>query len=254
MLTRRACVIGVGPALLARRALAGPRRLALLLAAPWEGEAFLGDDMTLMQRGLSARGLRADEVIAVLEPLDRAAVVKRLEEVRRRIAGWSGGDLFLYYDGHGMYGPAAGGGPEPGLQLNRRREQASSFLLWRELFDLVKAPPGVRVLVLPDCCHTNLLFGRLPAIVTALIMKSDPQGALTCRTGTSLFGEAPRRTRHGVVSYYAGSTVPAADTVGGWLAAQDRMAARDVSQGRLEAFRRVSLMVEGDPSLRILPT
>ena len=48
--------------------------------------------------------------------------------------------------------------------------------------------------------------------------------------------------------------VPAADTVGGWLAAQDRMAARDVSQGRLEAFRRVSLMVEGEPSLRILPT
>jgi hypothetical protein len=254
MLNRRACLVGVGQALLARRALASaPRRLALLLAAPWQGESFLGDDMALMQDGLRGRGLSAAEVIAVLEPLDRAAVTKRLEEVRRRIAAWRDGELFLYYNGHGMYGPARAGRPEPGLQLDRNREQPGSFLLWRELFELVKAPPGVRLLVLPDCCHTNLLAGRLPANVTALIMKSDPQDALTCRTGTSLFGEAPRRTRHGVISYYAGSTLAAADTVGSWHLAQDQMAARDMSRGQLESFRRVSLMVEGDPSLRVLP-
>jgi hypothetical protein len=254
MLSRRACAIALGQGLVLGPAFAAsPRRLALLLAAPWEGESFLGDDLALMQEGLRARGLTAAELISVLEPLDRERVASRLEEVSRRIAGWQSGEVFLYYNGHGMYAPAGGGWPEPGLQLDRKREQASSALLWRDLFAILRAPPGVRVMVLPDCCHTNLLVGRLPTGTTALIMKSDPQGSLNCRSGTSLFGEAPRRVRHGVISYYAGRTIAAADTVGAWLAAQDGLAAHDVAAGKLEKFRRVSLMVEGDASLRVLP-
>jgi hypothetical protein len=251
MLTRRACLFSAG-AFLGRRALAAaPRRMALLLAAPWPGENFLEGDLTLVQQGVKARGLTSSEVIAAVEPLDRDRLLKHLAEVRRRIAGWTSGDLFLYYNGHGMYGPARTGWPEPGLQLDRDREQTSSFLLWRELFASLAAPPGVRVLVLPDCCHTNLLAGRLPANATALIMKSQPQGALTCRTGTALLGDGAARVRHGVVSYYAASTLAAAGTVQDWLAAQDRLAAQDISQRRLESFRRVSLMVEGDPSRRL---
>jgi hypothetical protein len=251
MLGRRTFLAGAG-AFVARRALGGPPgRLALLLAAPWPRETFLDGDLALVQQGLKARGLTASEVISVVEPLDRDAVVKRLEEVRRRIAGWRSGDLFLYYNGHGMYRPAGSGWPEPGLQLGPQREAPSSSLLWTDVFHTLAAPPGVRVLVLPDCCHTNLLAGRLPANATALIMKSQPQNALTCRTGTAVLGDGTARARHGVISYYAGSTVAAAGTVESWLSAQDRMAAQDVSQHRLESFRRVNLMVEGDPSLRL---
>jgi hypothetical protein len=208
--------------------------------------------MAIMQEALRARGLSAAEMVSVPGPLDRGRLMKQLEEVRGRIAGWEGGDLFLYYNGHGMYGPEVAGMREAGLQLDRDRDQPGSALLWRELFAAVRAPATVRIIVLPDCCHTNLLAGHLPANVTALIMKSDPQSSLSCRAGTAVLGEPPHHLRHGVISYYAARTIATADSAGAWLSAFDAAAARDVSEGNLQGLRRVSLMIEGDPSVRVL--
>src|SRR4051812_37032044 len=116
MLSRRSCMLALGQSLLPRAAFAAtPRRLALLLAAPWEGESFLADDVAMMHAALRTRGVGAADVISVLEPLDRAGVVRRLDEVRTRMAVWEDGDLFVYYNGHGMYGEAVNGVPEPGL-------------------------------------------------------------------------------------------------------------------------------------------
>jgi hypothetical protein len=50
----------------------------------------------------------------------------------------------------------------------------------------------------------------------------------------------------------AGRTMTAIDTVGAWLAAFDGAAERDVAAGALEARRRVSLMVDGDPSIPVI--
>ena len=246
MLSRRALAIAMGAGILPRRAFAAtPRRLALLLASPWEGESFMSNDLALMQGGLRVRGVNATGVISVLAPLDRPSLVRRLEDVRGRIANWPDGDLLIYYNGRGMYRPAINGGSEPGLQLNRNREHPASALLWRELFAELQAPPRVRVIVLPDCCHTNLLAGRLPPNVTDLIIKSEPQNSLTCRTGTAFFGDPPGRARHGVISYYAGRTFATVDTAGEWLSAFNTAAERDVSERKLEKARRVSLMIRG---------
>jgi hypothetical protein len=221
------------------------------LAAPWPRESWLGNDLSKMRQGLRARGLDASEIISTSERLDRERVAEQLAQVRRRIATWTGGSVLLFYSGHGMYRTGAGGVIEPGLQLNERRDDPASSLLWRELLDRLAPPPGVRVLVLPDCCHTNLLARRLPSNVTALIVKSEPQDALTCRTGTALFGEEPVRVRHGVISYYGGETVAAASTAQGWLDGIHAAAERDLARKRLDPRRRLTLMIEGDSAVSI---
>ena len=55
-----------------------------------------------------------------------------------------------------------------------------------------------------------------------------------------------------MISYYAARTIGAVETVGDWLAALDRAAQKDVLDGKLEKFRRVSLMIEGDRAAKLL--
>ena len=247
MPTRRTLITGLGSLALVRPVSGAPaRRLALLLGAPWRGETWLENGVVKMQQALHARGFAAAEIMASAEPTDRQRLLRRLEEVKKRIAPWRQGEIFLYYDGHGMYAREAAAVPEPGLQLTGDRDAPGSALLWRELWDALRAPPGVRVLAVPDCCHTNLLAGRLPRNVTAVIMKSEPQDTLVCRTGGAFFGEGTARRRYGVITYYAGSTVAGARTAGDWLAAMDAAAERDMTSGKLARSRRVPLMVEGD--------
>jgi hypothetical protein len=249
MMNRRAFTASLGGIVFARTVNAAPsRRLALLFGAPWKGENFLANGVGKMQEALQARGLGAGEMMASHEPLDRERLMRRLVEVRQRISSWRDGNIFLYYDGHGMYSRSgvAGTTPEPGLQLTGDRDDPNSALLWRELWDTLRVPPGVRVLAIPDCCHTNLLARRLPGNVTAVIMKSTPQDTLICRTGGAFFGEGAARKRYGVISYYAGSTVARASTAGDWLAGMDAAAEQDVATGTLEGLRRPQLMVEGD--------
>jgi hypothetical protein len=253
MQTRRDFTLGLGASLVSARAAAEPsREFALLVAAPWPGESYLAADISLMQAALQARGITSADTTTGLVPLDRATLMRHLGAVKAKISAWSTGQIFLYYNGHGMYGPPAGGRPEPGLQLGPNRGEHASFVLWRELFDALALPPGVRLLVLPDCCHTNLLVGRVPVGVTAFIMKSDPQDSLNCRTGTALFGAGPGRVRHGVVSYYAASTISSIETAGQWLTGMKTTADNDIAAGALDPRRRVPVMLEGDESLRIL--
>jgi hypothetical protein len=256
MLERRAFVAGLGGVAMAGAATGAPYRprLAVLVGVPWaaKGETWLGNGVAMMREALRARGVGPRETIASTEPLDREGLLRRLADVKRRIASWRDGEVFFYYDGHGMYRRQGSEVPEAGLQLTPDRDSPSSALLWRELWDALGAPPGVRVLTVPDCCHTNLLARRALRNVSALIMKSEPQDTLACRTGGAFFGEGAARLRYGVISYYAGSTLAAANTFADWLGAMDAAAGRDMATGTLEARRRVPLMIEGDASA-ILP-
>ena len=247
MPSRRIVTSGLGAVMLVRPVSAAPaRRLALLVGAPWKGETFLENGVARMQEALIIRGFRRSDTMTSTEATDRKTLSQRLEEIRKRIASWREGEIFLYYDGHGMYSRATRGVPEAGLQLTGDRGDPGSRMLWREVWEAIGVPHGVSVLVLPDCCHTNLLAGRLPPNVTALIMKSEPQDTLTCRTGGAMFGEGTARKRYGVISYYAGGTVASARTVGDWLARMDAAAAKDAASGTLEPSRRPHLMIEGD--------
>jgi hypothetical protein len=252
MCTRRAVVRGLGGMAFAPKVMAASSpRLALLFSAPWKGETWLGNGVSRVSEALRARSFGPADTIASAEPLDRGRLLRRLDEVKRRIANWRQGDLFLHYDGHGMYERGAGPVPEAGLQLTGDRDDPSSRVLWREVWEALQPPPGVRVVALPDCCHTNLLAGRLPRNVSAIIMKSEPQDTLSCRTGGGVFGEGAARKRYGVITYYAATTLAAASTLADWLAAIDAEAERDMAAGRLARPRRVPLMIEGDGAARL---
>jgi len=253
VLSRRQFSIATGGSLISARSLAaGSHRLALLFASPWEKSPLHEGDLALMQGGLRGRGLGDGEIESAMATFDRDGLLTLIKRVRDRIAAWSSGDLLIYYDGKGMYVSQTDARAEPGLQLNSNRGQANSFILWREMFAALEAPPGVRVTLLPDCCHTNLLVGRLPSNVTAIIMKSDPQDTLNCRTGTAFFQESSGRIRRSVITNYAARTMRSVRTVGEWLNAIDASADSDVSSGRVESFRRVRLMVEGESTARLV--
>jgi hypothetical protein len=254
VLSRRQFSIATGASLFSAQSFgaSSSRRLALLFASPWEESPLHAGDLALMQEGLRGRGLGDGEIESAMATFDRDGLLKLIERVSERIAAWSSGELLIYYDGKGMYASQTDTRAEPGLQLNSHRDQTSSFILWREMFDALKAPTRVRVTLLPDCCHTNLLVGRLPSNVTAIIMKSEPQDTLNCRTGTAFFQESSGRIRRSVITNYAARTMKTVRTVGEWLKAIDVTADRDVSSGRLESFRRVRLMVEGEATARLV--
>jgi len=157
------------------------------------------NDIDTIRNALRARGLRDSEMTTLLGPLDRQRLLKILADTRRRMAGWKDGNVFIYYDGHGMYRRAGQGAPQAGLQLGKDRTRAGAAMLWREFFAELAPPTGVQTVLLPDCCHTNLLAGRLPPATTAAIVKSAPQDSLLCKTGSWRFEDPRPQRRYGVI-------------------------------------------------------
>lgn len=130
-------------------------RLALLIGAPWRGEAAMHGDVQAIYEALAARGLSADELLAVEGRLDRDLLLGALDAVRARAAGWAAGDLFLYYSGHGAYAPpdaVDAAGVEPALVFAQDDlDEPARWLYWREVFAALALPPAVRLALLPDC-------------------------------------------------------------------------------------------------------
>ena len=132
-----------------------PSCLAVLLGGPWRGENAMHGDLLAMHEALRERGLRPDEILSLEGRLDRELVLAFLASVHGRLEGRSEGEVFLYYSGHGAYAPldaTDAAGADPALIF--RREDAESpdrWVLWREVFAALAGPPGVRLLVLPDC-------------------------------------------------------------------------------------------------------
>lgn len=128
-----------------------PNHLALLLAAPQPGETAMRRDQAAMTRALLARGLAADQILSLHDPLDRPRALAFLHAAGRRVAGWREGAVFLHISGHGFF---AGDTPEtarPGLLFSESEDVTDDgHLFWDDLFAALALPSGVRLTLLPD--------------------------------------------------------------------------------------------------------
>ena len=130
-------------------------RLALLIGAPWRGEAAMHGDVQAFYDALAARGVSSDELLVLEGRLDRELMLRFLASVQSRVSAWERGDLFLYYSGHGAYAPSDAidvASVEPALVFDQGDlDEPSRWLFWREIFATLALPPTVRLALLPDC-------------------------------------------------------------------------------------------------------
>lgn len=131
-----------------------PNKLALIIAAPGLDdktgmlEPFMSNDAALLSQALLGRGFKLKEIL-VLDggkvDLDRGKLLAFLQQAAAQVAGWNGGTILLFYSGHGD------------KEIERRTARASMVLkhkgdvvAWQTVFDALKVPKGVNLLVLPD--------------------------------------------------------------------------------------------------------
>ena len=130
-------------------------QLALLVAAAHPGDTAMHEDVAAMSAALRRRGYQDEEILCLDGLLTREQALAFLTEGSDRIAGWSDGQVFLHYSGHGAFWPwdaetAAAARPawqpEPDTLLSPDR-----WVFWDEVFAALAAPAGIDLVVLPDC-------------------------------------------------------------------------------------------------------
>jgi hypothetical protein len=82
-------------------------RLALLIAAPHNGEAGMHNDVVAMYDALLARGLSSEDILVLEGKLNRKLLMSLVAEANKRVARWESGELFMHYSGHGFFSAGA---------------------------------------------------------------------------------------------------------------------------------------------------
>jgi len=127
------------------------QHLALLLAASQPGDEAMGRDQAAMAQALLARGLAADQILSLHDPLDRPRALAFLAAAGRRVAGWTEGAVFLHVASHGFFDGDTVETARPGLLFSESEDASDDgHLFWDDLFAALALPPGVRLTLLPD--------------------------------------------------------------------------------------------------------
>ena len=128
-----------------------PQRLALLIAASWEGEGAMHNDLIAMYNALRLRKFSAKEILTLEGQLNRKSFMSFLQKARRRMADWRQGDLFFYFGGHGTYTGTDASEARPGLWLKRDPQQGVEYtVFWDEIFAMLNVSANVKIILLPD--------------------------------------------------------------------------------------------------------
>jgi Caspase domain len=122
------------------------RQFALLIAAPWEGEAAMQNDLIAMQQALQRRGFPPEQILSLSGPVNRSLLRAALADVAQRVQKWSDGTVFLYYSGHGNITGTEVKTARPGLAL-----PSGDTVLWVEVIETLRLPEKVQLVLLPDC-------------------------------------------------------------------------------------------------------
>lgn len=236
-MTRRNWLLSAGLALAwAASAKAAPRttrrRLAVLIAMP-DGEAERNDQRLITQKLLDC-GYRQEDIVTHCGPANREALLRFLASIADRIGSWSSGDVFLHYTGSGWHQGAA-----VGLEMGQQH------VTWNEVFNALHLPSGVHLVVLPDCCYTNLLDGRLPPRLSALVMLAPP-GVATCQAGYYTARTASGSVRYGRITYFAVQAMTEGQTIGDWARRINDHIRTAVNAGQLRPSEAPILVASGD--------
>lgn len=127
------------------------QNLAFLIAAPQAGETAMLNDQVAMTQALLSSGLPVDDILLLHGRLDRKLVLAALDNLRRRIARWQTGSLFVHVSGHGYFVGENGESARAGLLLDDTQDVNDDYHLpWEEFFAALALPAGVRLTLLPD--------------------------------------------------------------------------------------------------------
>jgi hypothetical protein len=120
--------------------------LALLVAAPHDGEGAMQNDLSAMYNALTARGLQPHEIMTMGGPISRKLLMAFLEQAADLVAPWDDGVVFLAYSGHGSFTGTSARDARAALQL-----ATGEVVPWQDVFRKLRLPAGVRLALLADC-------------------------------------------------------------------------------------------------------
>jgi hypothetical protein len=138
-----------GPATIADTGKA--QRLALLVAAPWEGETAMHNDLGAIYNALRQRGFAPEEFLVLEGSLTRSILLAFLHDAQKRIGAWQRGDVWFSFSGHGILRGTTAAEAQPGLLLTGALHPLpEEHVWWEEVFAALQVPAAVQLTVLPD--------------------------------------------------------------------------------------------------------
>jgi hypothetical protein len=140
-------LLGLAPAPIAVQA----QQLALLIAAPWENETAMHNDLVATYDALRQRGFAPEEFLILEGSLTRSLLLAFLQDVHKRIALWPSGHVWLSFSGHGTFRGTTTADAQAGLLLTRTLHPSHEDLVWwEEVFAALDVPVAVQLMLLPD--------------------------------------------------------------------------------------------------------
>jgi hypothetical protein len=132
-------------------AMGGTRRLAILVAAPWEGETAMHNDLVAVYNALRQRGFAPEEFLVLEGPLTRSVLLAFLHDIQRRLALWQKGDVWFSFSGHGTFSGMTAADARPGLLFTSEIPPSHEHqVFWDEIFATLQVPTAVQLTILPD--------------------------------------------------------------------------------------------------------
>ncbi len=127
------------------------QRLALLVAASWEGETAMHNDLVATYNALRQRGFAPEELLVLEGSLTRSTLLAFLHDARRRIGAWQRGEVWLSFSGHGTFRGTTAAEAQPGLLLTSALHPShEEQVWWEEVFAALQMPAAVQFTLLPD--------------------------------------------------------------------------------------------------------
>ena len=127
------------------------QRLAILVAAPWEGETAMHNDLVAIYDSLRQRGFAPEECLVLEGPLTRSRLLAFLHDAQKRIAAWQRGDVWVSFSGHGTFRGTTAAEAQPGLLLTSALHPShEEHVWWEEVFAALQVPAAVQLTLLPD--------------------------------------------------------------------------------------------------------
>jgi hypothetical protein len=127
------------------------QRLALLVAAPWEGETAMHNDLVAIYNALRQRGFAPEQFLILEGSLTRSVLLAFLHDVQRRIGAWQRGEVWFSFSGHGTLRGTTAAEAQPGLLLTSALHPShEEQVWWEEVFAAFQVPAAVQLTLLPD--------------------------------------------------------------------------------------------------------